>query len=285
VSESCSSCSTAGTCTTESCSSEPKLSEAQKVNHINKVIAVMSGKGGVGKSSVTGMLAVSLIRQGYKVGILDADITGPSIPKIFGVKRKKVDGSPAGLIAPKSRDGIKVMSLNLLLENEDDPVIWRGPMVAQIVNQFWKDVIWGELDYLLIDLPPGTGDVPITVFQALPVDGVVIVTSPQALANMVVRKAIKMVGKYSPPIYGLIENMAYVQCPDCKKQIEIFGKPKGEEEAKRNSIPYLGELAIDPLLAELSDTGKIEDYRSPAFDQIAQRLVEQIKANSDKNLA
>jgi Mrp family chromosome partitioning ATPase len=230
------------------------------------------------------MLAVSLIRQGYKVGILDADITGPSIPKIFGVKRK-VDGSPAGLIAPKSRDGIKVMSLNLLLENEDDPVIWRGPMVAQIVNQFWKDVIWGELDYLLIDLPPGTGDVPITVFQALPVDGVVIVTSPQALANMVVRKAIKMVGKYSPPIYGLIENMAYVQCPDCKKQIEIFGKPKGEEEAKRNSIPYLGELAIDPLLAELSDAGKIEDYRSPAFDQIAQRLVEQIKANSDKNLA
>jgi len=280
VSESCSSCSTAGTCTTESCASQPKLSEAQKVNHINKVIAVMSGKGGVGKSSVTGMLAVSLMRQGYKVGILDADVTGPSIPKIFGIT-KKPDSNQAGLNALKSRSGIKVMSLNLLLENEDDPVIWRGPMISQIINQFWKDVIWGEIDYLLIDLPPGTGDVPITVFQSLPVDGVVIVTSPQALANMVVRKAIKMVGKYSPPIYGLIENMAYVQCPDCKLRIEIFGKPKGEEEAKRNSIPYLGELCIDPLLAELSDAGKIEDYQSPAFDQIAQCLAEQIKELAD----
>ena len=284
MSESCSSCSTTGTCTTESCSSEPKLSEAQKVNHITKAIAVMSGKGGVGKSSVTGMLAVSLMHQGYKVGILDADITGPSIPKIFGVTRK-ADGNPAGLIASKSRDGIKVMSLNLLLETEDDPVILRGPLITQIVNQFWTDVIWGELDYLLIDLPPGTGDVPITVFQSLPVDGVVIVTSPQALANMVVRKAIKMVGKYSPPIYGLIENMAYVQCPDCTKKIEIFGKPKGEEEAKRNSIPFLGELSVDPLLAELSDAGKIEDYQSPAFDQIVKRLAEQIKMNSDKKLA
>ena len=224
------------------------------------------------------------MHQGYKVGILDADITGPSIPKIFGVTRK-ADGNPAGLIASKSRDGIKVMSLNLLLETEDDPVILRGPLITQIVNQFWTDVIWGELDYLLIDLPPGTGDVPITVFQSLPVDGVVIVTSPQALANMVVRKAIKMVGKYSPPIYGLIENMAYVQCPDCTKKIEIFGKPKGEEEAKRNSIPFLGELSVDPLLAELSDAGKIEDYQSPAFDQIVKRLAEQIKMNSDKKLA
>lgn len=283
MSEACNSCSTAGTCTTESCSNEPKVTEAQKVNHINKVIAVMSGKGGVGKSSVTGMLAVSLMRQGYKVGILDADITGPSIPKILGVKGK-ADGSAAGLIASKSHAGIKVMSLNLLIENEDDPVIWRGPMIAQLINQFWKDVIWGDLDYLLIDLPPGTGDVPITVFQSLPVNGTVIVTSPQALANMVVRKAIKMARKYEPPIYGLIENMAYVQCPDCKKRIEIFGKPKGQEEAQHNSIPYLGELPIDPVLAALSDDGKLEDYQSPAFDQIALRLAEEIKKNSDKNL-
>ncbi|ODA38711.1 Mrp/NBP35 family ATP-binding protein [Desulfosporosinus sp. BG] len=282
MSEACSSCSSAGTCTTDSCSNEPKMTEAQKVNHIHKVIAVMSGKGGVGKSSVTSMLAISLKRQGYKVGILDADITGPSIPKIFGVKGK-ANGSEAGLIAPKSRSGIKVMSLNLLLENEDDPVIWRGPMIAQLVNQFWKDVIWGDLDYLLIDLPPGTGDVPITVFQSLPVNGTIVVTSPQALANMVVRKAVKMAQKYEPPIYGLIENMAYVQCPDCNKRIEIFGKPKGQTEAQRNSIPYLGELPIDPVLAALSDDGKLEDYQSSAFDQIAEHLAEEIKKNSAMN--
>jgi Mrp family chromosome partitioning ATPase len=239
------------------------------------VIAVMSGKGGVGKSSVTSMLAVSLRHQGYKVGVLDADITGPSIPKIFGVTGR-VGVNNTGILPLKSRAGIQIMSLNLMIEAEDDPVILRGPMIAQLVKRFWTDVIWGELDYLLIDLPPGTGDVPITVFQTLPVDGVVIVTSPQVLANMVVRKAIKMVRKYQPPIYGLIENMAYVQCPDCTKRIEIFGKPKGLEEAKRNAIPYLGELAIDPLLAELSDAGKIEDYPASAFDQIAKRLAEQV---------
>lgn len=278
MSEACNSCSTAGSCETDSCScsKEPKLTEAQKLNHIDKVIAVMSGKGGVGKSSVTGMLAVSLMRQGYKVGILDADITGPSIPKIFGVTGK-ADSGPAGLIASKTRNNIKVMSLNLLLEKEDDPVVWRGPMISQLINQFWTDVVWGDLDYLLIDLPPGTGDVPITVFQSLPINGIVVVTSPQALANMVVRKAIKMAQKYEPPIYGMIENMAYVQCPDCKKRIEIFGKPKGREEAQRNSIPYLGELSIDPVLAASADNGKLENYQSLEFDQIAQRLGEEIE--------
>lgn len=279
MSESCNSCSASGTCTTDSYSSEPKLSEAQKESHIDKVIAVMSGKGGVGKSSVTSMLAVSLMRQGYKVGVLDADITGPSIPKIFGVT-ERAGVSNTGILPSNSRDGIKLMSLNLMIETEDDPVILRGPLITQIVNQFWTDVIWGELDYLLIDMPPGTGDVPITVFQSLPINGVVMVTSPQALANMVVRKAIKMVRKYETPIYGMIENMAYVQCPDCTKKIEIFGKPKGEEEAKRNSIPFLGELPIDPLLAELSDAGKVEDYQSPTFDEIAKLLAEQIKMNT-----
>lgn len=284
MSESCNSCSAAGTCTTDSCSSEPKVSDAQKASHVGKVIAVMSGKGGVGKSSVTSMLAVSLMRQGYKVGVLDADITGPSIPKIFGVTAR-AGVNKVGILPSISRDGIKLMSLNLMTETEDDPVILRGPLISQIVTQFWTDVIWGELDYLLIDMPPGTGDVPITVFQALPISGIVMVTSPQALANMVVRKAIKMVRNYEPPIYGLIENMAYVQCPDCKKKIEIFGKPKGEEDAKRNSIPFLGELAIDPVLAALSDVGKIEDYQSPAFDEIAKRLAEQIKIASDKKPA
>jgi len=285
VSESCNSCSAAsGTCATEGCSTEPKLTDAQKASHIDKVIAVMSGKGGVGKSSVTSMLAVSLMRQGYKVGILDADITGPSIPKIFGVTGR-AGVSQAGILPSKSRDGIKIMSLNIMIETEDDPVILRGPLITQIVNQFYSEVIWGDLDYLLIDLPPGTGDVAITVFQSLPVSGVVMVTSPQSLANMVVRKAIKMVRNYKPPIYGLLENMAYVQCPDCKKKIEIFGKPKGEEEAKRNSIPFLGELPIDPVLAELSDAGKVEDYKSPAFDEIMKRLAEQIRTSKGENLA
>ena len=284
MSEACNSCSAAGSCNTENCTKEPQLTEAQKASMVDKVIAVMSGKGGVGKSSVTGMLAVSLMRQGYKVGILDADITGPSIPKIFGVT-ERAGVSKAGILASKSRDGIKVMSLNLLIETEDDPVILRGPLITQIVNRFWKDVIWGDLDYLLIDLPPGTGDVPITVFQSLPVNGIVMVTSPQSLANMVVRKAIKMVRNYEPPIYGLIENMAYAQCPDCKKRIEVFGSPKGKEEAERIGIPFLGELPLDPVLTSLSDAGKIEDYQSPEFDQIAKRLAEEIKKNSGEKLA
>ena len=284
MSESCNSCSAAGTCTTESCSEGPKVSEAQKASRVKRVIAVMSGKGGVGKSSVTSMLAVSLMRQGFKVGVLDADITGPSIPKIFGVKGK-AGVSKIGIIPATSRDGIKLISLNLMIDTEDDPVILRGPLITQIVNQFWTDVIWGELDYLLIDLPPGTGDVPITVFQSLPISGIVMVSSPQSLANMVVRKAIKMAKNYEPPIYGLIENMAYVQCPDCSKRIEIFGKPKGAEAAERSSIPYLGELPIDPELAALSDEGKIEDYKSPAFEQIALRLAEQSKTACGKNLA
>ncbi|HBV86460.1 Mrp/NBP35 family ATP-binding protein [Desulfosporosinus sp.] len=284
MSESCNSCAAAGSCNTESCSSAPQLTKAQKASNVKKVIAVMSGKGGVGKSSVTGMLAVSLMRQGFKVGILDSDITGPSIPKIFGIK-ERAGASQGGIIAPTSRGGIKIMSLNLMIENEDDPVILRGPLITQVVNQFWKDVIWGELDYLLIDMPPGTGDVAITIFQSLPINGVVMVTSPQALANMVVRKAIKMVRNYEPPIYGLIENMAYVQCPDCSKKIEVFGKPQGEEEAKRTSIPFLGALPLDPNLATLSDAGKIEDYRSSDFDQIARNLADQIKLSSDKNLA
>ena len=257
------------------------MTEAQKASHIGKVIAVMSGKGGVGKSSVSSMLAVSLSRQGYKVGILDADITGPSIPRMFGVTGK-AGVSNTGILAPQSKGGVKLMSLNLMIETEDDPVILRGPLITQIVNQFYTEVVWGDLDYLLIDLPPGTGDVPITVFQTLPVDGVVMVTSPQSLANMVVRKAIKMVRNYKPPIYGLIENMAYVMCSDCNHRMDVFGKPQGKEEAERTSIPYLGELPLDQNLAELADSGRIEDYQSPLFEEIAKRLAAEVVKHSEK---
>lgn len=271
MASSCSSCSSASTCS-GSCPSVPELTEAQKKSNVKKVIAVMSGKGGVGKSSVTGMLAVSLMREGYKVGVLDADVTGPSIPKIFGIT-SKADANESGIIPVVTGKGIKLISLNLMIANEDDPVVWRGPIISQLVKQFWTDVIWGELDYLLIDLPPGTGDVPISVFQSIPVDGVVIVSSPQQLANMVVRKAIKMASMYEANYYGLIENMAYVECPDCQKRIEIFGKPNGEKEAEFNEIPYLGELPIDPKLAELSDAGLIEEYVSSNFNQIALKLI------------
>jgi len=273
VSDACNSCSSASTCG-GSCPSVPELTEAQKASNVKKVVAVMSGKGGVGKSSVTAMLAVSLRRQGYKVGILDADITGPSIPKIFG-RKDTVSASEIGIVPVETAGGIKLVSLNLMIPNEDDPVIWRGPVISQLVKQYWTDVVWGELDYLLVDLPPGTGDVPISVFQYLPVDGVVIVSSPQQLANMVVRKAIKMANLYEAKFYGLIENMAYLECPDCHKKIEIFGKPGGAGEAKNSGIPFLGELPLDPKLAEFSDAGKIEEYRSEKFDQIAQKIAGQ----------
>ncbi|AFM00848.1 ATPase involved in chromosome partitioning [Desulfitobacterium dehalogenans ATCC 51507] len=276
MSDACGSCPSASSCTTGSCPTQPEKTKAQQASNIKNVIAVMSGKGGVGKSSVTSMLAVSLIRQGFKVGILDADITGPSIPRIFGLK-DKANMNEVGVIPGETSHGIKVMSLNLMIPNEDDPVIWRGSIITQLVQQFWTDVVWGELDYLLIDLPPGTGDVPITVMQSLPVSGVVIVTSPQQLAGMIVRKAINMVKKYDATLYGLVENMAYVACPQCEEQIEIFGKPHGEEEAAQNEIPYLGQLPIDPVLATMSDLGKIEDYESANFTQIARNLAEVIQ--------
>lgn len=245
---------------------------AASFNKIGRVIAVMSGKGGVGKSSVSALLACHLNRMGQKVGILDADITGPSIPLMFGLHSKS-EANELGIFPAKTRNGIEVISLNLLLENEDDPVIWRGPLIAQVVKQFWEEVLWGELDTLVIDLPPGTGDSPLTVLQSIPVDGVVIVTSPQDLASMVVRKAIHMVQKMEKPILGLVENFSSIVCPKCGTPTYPFGQGKGEEEARKSAIPFLGSLPIDPALAAHCDSGKIEDYQNTRIDAVFESLI------------
>ena len=245
--------------------------QASGLNRIKKVIAVMSGKGGVGKSTVTSLLAVSLRKQGYTVGIMDADITGPSIPKMFGINERP-ENIGIGLMPVESASGIRIMSLNLLLENEDDPVIWRGPLIGNAIKQFWDDVIWGDLDYLLVDLPPGTSDAPLTVMQSLPLDGIVIVSSPQELVGMVVKKAVKMANMMNLTVIGLIENYSYVACPKCGEKIEVFGKARGEEGAKEANIPYLGSLPLDPKLANFCDEGKIEEYESAGIEKISESL-------------
>ncbi|AEE90457.1 ATPase-like, ParA/MinD [Tepidanaerobacter acetatoxydans Re1] len=243
---------------------EPQEASAAGLNRIKKVIAVMSGKGGVGKSTVTGLLAVSLKKQGYSVGIMDADITGPSIPRMFGIN-KRPENLEFGLMPAESSTGIRIMSLNLLLENEDDPVIWRGPLIGNAIQQFWNDVVWGDLDYLLVDLPPGTSDAPLTVMQSLPVDGLIVVSSPQELVGMVVKKAVKMANMMDIRVIGLIENYSYMVCPKCKEKIEVFGKSRGEEGAKEANVPYLGSLPIDYKLAKFCDEGRIEEYESTIF--------------------
>ena len=238
-----------------------------ELSNIAHVVAVMSGKGGVGKSSVTALLATALKRKGLSVGVLDADITGPSIPRMFGVTQRP-EITDVGMFPPKSGGGIEIMSLNLLLDSEDDPVIWRGPLIAGAVKQFWTDVIWGDLDYLLIDLPPGTGDSPLTVMQTLPLDGLVIVTSPQELANMVVRKAIKMADKMEVPIIGLVENMCYATCPHCQERLEMFGPSRGAGMAEDMGIPFLGALPIDPQLSALCDAGQVEQYEGVIIEKM-----------------
>jgi len=237
---------------------------AQELNEFDRVVAVMSGKGGVGKSLVTALLAIALTRQGYQVGILDADLTGPSIPKMFGLKSRPM-GSEGGILPVETRSGIEVMSLNLLLPHEDDAVIWRGPLLAQAITQFWQEVVWGKLDYLLIDLPPGTADVPLTVMQSLPLSGVIIVFTPQDLAAMVVRKAVHMAERLNISVLGVVENMSYLVIPETGKRIEVFGRSKGEEMASEAEAPLLGQLPLDPQLAELCDAGEIERYNSDAF--------------------
>lgn len=226
---------------------------------IRHVIGVVSGKGGVGKSMVTSQLAVTMARMGYRVGILDSDITGPSIPKAFGIHERAV-GSENGILPAMTGTGISVMSLNLLTENETDPVLWRGPVIAGVVKQFWTDVCWGELDYLFVDMPPGTGDVPLTVFQSLPVDGIIVVTSPQDLVSMIVTKAIRMAQMMNIPVLGMIENFSYYLCPDCGKRLEVFGKSHAEKTAQSNGIALLAQLPIDPDLAAACDAGKLEAF-------------------------
>lgn len=262
----CSSCS-------QSCSEKEDLHAAlNQFSEIKRVIAVGSGKGGVGKSSVTAMLAVLLARRGYKVGVLDADITGPSIPKAFGVTRK-ARGSEMGILPEETHMNIKVMSINLLLEDDTQPVVWRGPVLAGAVTQFWTDVAWGMLDVLFIDMPPGTGDVPLTVYQSIPVDGAVIVSTPQSLVQMVVGKAHKMTEMLNIPVLGLVENMSYITCPDCGKKISVFGDEQAlEQAAKEMKVPLLARLPMDARIAQLCDNGEIErvvcDELNPAVDAV-----------------
>ncbi|MDO4731467.1 MAG: Mrp/NBP35 family ATP-binding protein [Clostridia bacterium] len=265
----------------QSCSERQPQSLLEKphdLSNIKKVIAIVSGKGGVGKSLVTGLSAVLSQRNGYSTAVLDADITGPSIPKMFNVK-EKVQGSEAGLFPVKTATGIRMISLNLLTENETDPVIWRGPVLAGAVKQFWTDVIWGDVDFMFIDMPPGTGDVPLTVFQSIPVDGIIIVTSPQELVSMIVAKAVKMAKMMNIPILGLVENMSYIQCDDCGKKLSVFGQSHIEQTAKEYDLDIIAKLPIDPKLAAACDAGTLELFSLPEAQGI-EDLLNKITDNS-----
>lgn len=266
-SHNCESCS-------ETCSErtiESLLAKPHELSHIKKVISVVSGKGGVGKSLITSLLAVLAKREGFEAAILDADITGPSIPKAFGL-HEKPEGSEFGFYPVKTKTGISVMSLNLLTENETDPVVWRGPLIAGTVKQFWTDVIWGNVDYMFIDMPPGTGDVPLTVFQSIPVDGLIIVASPQELVGMIVEKAINMARMMHIPVLALVENMSYIACPDCGKEIHMFGKSHMNEIAEKHGIQTVARLPIDSKLAAACDAGMIELFDGSWLDGVMKEL-------------
>jgi Mrp family chromosome partitioning ATPase len=269
MSENCNkSCGTCG----EDCSerdSQPKslLEKPHEASDIKKVIAVISGKGGVGKSLVTSMLAVSLNRMGYSTAILDADVTGPSVPKEFGIRKKAV-ATELGILPVSTKTGIDIISVNLLLENDTDPVIWRGPIISGMVKQFWTDVIWGDVDYMFIDMPPGTGDVPLTVFQSLPVDGIVIVTSPQDLVSLIVSKAVKMAEMMNIPVIGIVENMSFLECPGCHSQIKVFGESHIEQIAEKHRIKTVARLPLDPALSELCDKGMVELFSGDYLKEI-----------------
>ena len=247
------------------------LEKPHELSHIKRVIGVVSGKGGVGKSLVTSMLSVIMQRRGYQSAVLDADVTGPSIPKVFGLK-EKATGDENGIYPVKTKTGIEVMSVNLLLEDDTVPVIWRGPIIAGTVKQFWTDVVWNDVDYMFVDMPPGTGDVPLTVFQSLPLDSIIVVTSPQELVSMIVAKAVKMAQAMNIPILGIVENMSYAVCPDCGKKISIFGESHVEEEAAKYGLKVLGRLPIDPQLARVCDQGVMElfegDWLEGAADAV-----------------
>lgn len=265
-------CSTCGESCAERTSPQSFQAKPHELSHIKKVIAVVSGKGGVGKSMVTSSLAVMMQRRGFSTAILDADVTGPSIPKIFGVTGR-AQGTELGIDPRLTSKGTEIMSVNLLLEHTDDPVVWRGPVIAGTVKQFWSDVVWGAVDYMFVDMPPGTGDVPLTVFQSLPVDGIVIVTSPQDLVSMIVKKACKMAKLMNIPVVGIVENMSYLICPDCGKKIDIFGHSKLEEVAKETGLDILGRMPIDPKLAELCDEGRIEEMPVEYLESAVDKLI------------
>jgi len=262
-----------GSCGENCAERDPKslLAEPRADSHIKKVIGVVSGKGGVGKSMVTSLLAVAARRAGRSAAILDADITGPSIPTAFGITERPVSRD-GGLCPVYSKGGIGIMSLNLLLENATDPVVWRGPIISGTVKQFWTDVIWGDVDVLFIDMPPGTGDVALTVFQSLPLDGLIIVTTPQELVGMIVTKAVRMAEMLNIPVLGLVENMSYFRCPDCGGKHEIFGASHVEELAKQLGIPHTARLPMDPALTALCDAGKIESFEGDWLDGISAAL-------------
>lgn len=261
----CSSCS-------QNCESRKEASDflehLNEKSSVKKVIGIVSGKGGVGKSFVTSMLATTMKRREHNVAILDADITGPSIPKAFGVT-EKAKGSDNGIIPSKSKTGIDIISINLLLDNDTDPVIWRGPIIAGVVKQFWSEVIWKDIDYMFVDMPPGTGDVPLTVFQSIPVDGIIVVTSPQELVSMIVEKAVKMAENMNVPVIGVVENMSYFKCPDCNKEYKIFGESKIEEVTKKHNLDILARLPIDPNVAASVDKGLVELCDDSLFNPIA----------------
>ncbi|MBR0536179.1 MAG: Mrp/NBP35 family ATP-binding protein [Clostridia bacterium] len=250
---------------------ESLIEKSHELSNIKKVIGVVSGKGGVGKSLVTSLLAVTMQRRGYQAAVLDADITGPSIPKAFGIKEKAM-GTENGILPCKSKTGIEIMSVNLLLENDTDPVVWRGPVIAGAVKQFWTDVIWNDVDFMFVDMPPGTGDVPLTVFQSIPVDGIVIVASPQELVGMIVEKAVKMANLMNIPILALAENMAYFECPDCGKKHSIFGESHIEEIAAAHNVDTVSQIPINNKLAAAVDAGAIELFDGEWLDNIADKI-------------
>lgn len=258
-----------------SCSSRQKESMIEPLNQfsrVKKVIAVVSGKGGVGKSMVTSLMAVEANRKGFNTAVMDADITGPSIPKAFGIS-EKAQGSDIGIIPAKSKTGIEVMSINLLLENETDPVIWRGPVIAGTVKQFWSDVVWNDIDYMFIDMPPGTGDVPLTVFQSIPVDGIIIILLPQELVSMIVEKAVKMAELMNIPVLGIVENMSYFECPSCKEKHSVFGDSHIEDVAAKFGIKNIAKLPINPKLAAACDKGTIELFDGDWLSELADKLI------------
>jgi len=250
---------------------ESLLAPSNEYSNVKKVIGIVSGKGGVGKSLVTSLMAVNMQRAAYKTAILDADITGPSIPKAFGLTQRAL-GNDAGILPVMTKTGISVMSINLLLEDDTDPVVWRGPVIAGTVKQFWTDVCWGDVDFMFVDMPPGTGDVPLTVFQSLPLSGIIIVASPQELVGMIVQKAVKMANMMNIPVLALVENMSYVECPDCGKKIEVFGPSHAEEIAAQYDIPVTAKLPINPKLAGACDKGMIELYDGTWLDGVTKAL-------------